>query len=263
VPFITVVVESAGERISQKIRRMCISVLMVLFHWGWVCLSVSMFHDVAYFRYPEHLQKGSGNFMRNGFHATWLTDHIITVSGYQKMRSSKRHKVRPEKISVVYKRDHRQLSTYRWSQKSGKNNSQGRPYFISRRYSSEILTWSAFEFQIFLSHRMFNWSSLVVKPGTQKMSIVPLNKVNLKMKSTFPGMYPSNAVSLVASAELWSIRCTGFGSLNSLWCTVICSNVSPFPKWPAIQPYYLIQWMRSNWVVICDPLQRICSSGKY
>ena len=205
---------------------------------------VSMFHDVAYFRYPEHLQPRIRN-----FYANWIprfmayTDHIITVSEFSKTEIIEAYKVRPEKISVVYNgiTDSYQPIGDAQKEEIRKQFTQGRPYFLylgAIHPRKNVLTLvKAFEqfkaaspsdYQLILAGRNA-WHTKDVFEAIEKSPFK--NEIHL------PGYVPtSNAVSLVAAAEamIYPSLYEGFGLplVEAMACgvPVICSNVSSLPE---------------------------------
>lgn len=94
---------------------------------------VAMVHDVAFLRYPEHLQPRIREFYKK-----WMprylayADHIITVSEFSKSELISGYNLLPDKISVVYNGI---TDTYRPVNEDQKKNTReryamGRPYFL-------------------------------------------------------------------------------------------------------------------------------------
>ena len=205
---------------------------------------VSMFHDVAYFRYPEYLQPRIRN-----FYAKWIprfmayTDHIITVSEFSKKEIIEAYNVRPEKISVVYNgiTDSYQPIGDVQKEEVRKKYTQGRPYFLylgAIHPRKNVLTLIK-AFNQFKSSGTSDVQLIIAgrKAWHTEDVFRAIEQSPFKNEIHLPGYVPtSNAVSLVASAEamIYPSLYEGFGLplVEAMACgvPVICSNVSSLPE---------------------------------
>jgi glycosyltransferase involved in cell wall biosynthesis len=205
---------------------------------------VSMFHDVAYLRYPEYLQPRIRN-----FYDKWIprfmayTDHIITVSEFSKNEIIDGYKIRPEKITVVYNgvTDRYQPITAVQKEEVKKQYTLGRPYFLylgAIHPRKNVLTLvKAFEHykssgpsdvQLIIAGRNA-WHTKDVADA--------IAQSNFKSEIHLPGYVPTDkATSLVGAAEamIYPSLYEGFGLplVEAMACgvPVICSNVSSLPE---------------------------------
>jgi len=205
---------------------------------------VSMFHDVAYLRYPKHLQPRIRK-----FYANWMpqymaeTDHIITVSEFSKKEIIDGYKIHPDKISVVYNgitNAYQPLDEQR-KEEVRMQYTQGRPYLLylgAIHPRKNVLTlvkafeqfksWANNDFQIIIAGRKA-WHTEDVYQVIEKSKYK--NDIHL------PGYVSTDhATSLVAAATamIYPSLYEGFGLplVEAMACgvPVICSNVSSLPE---------------------------------
>ena len=205
---------------------------------------VSMFHDVAYLRYPEYLQPRIRK-----FYAKWIpryiayTQHIITVSEFSKSELIDGYKVHPDKISVVYNGitdaykplDAAQQDVIR------KKYTQGRPYFVflgALHPRKNVLTLVK-AFDHFKSSHSSDVQLILAGRDAwhNKELFETIEKSPFKKEIHLPGyVRTEDAVPLVASAEamIYPSIYEGFGlpMVEAMACgvPVICSNVSSLPE---------------------------------
>ena len=205
---------------------------------------VSMFHDVAYLRYPEYLQPRIRK-----FYAKWIpryiayTQHIITVSEFSKRELIDGYKVHPDKISVVHNGitdDYKPIDEVRQAEIRNQYT-QGRPYFIFlgalHPRKNVIKLVKAFD------HFKASQSSDVqlILAGRDawhnKELFETIEKSPFKKEIHLPGyVRTEDAVPLVASAAamIYPSIYEGFGLpvVEAMACgvPVICSNVSSLPE---------------------------------
>lgn len=205
---------------------------------------VSMFHDVAYLRYPEYLQPRIRK-----FYAKWIprylayTQHIITVSEFSKSELIDGYNVHPDKISVVYNGITDAYQPLDNAQQDVTRNkyTQGRPYFVflgALHPRKNVLTLvKAFD------HFKTNYKSDVqlILAGRNawhnKELFETIQKSPFTKEIHLPGyVRTEDAVPLVASAEamIYPSIYEGFGLpvVEAMACgvPVICSNVSSLPE---------------------------------
>jgi len=205
---------------------------------------VSMVHDVAYLRYPEHLQPRI-----RAFYKKWMprylsyTDHIITVSEFSKSEIIAGYNIPADKISVVYNGITSAYKPVSEEQKkiTRERYTNGRPYFVylgAIHPRKNILTLvKAFEHfksagpsdhQLVLAGRASWHTEEVFKAIAQSQ---------WKDSIHLPGyIATADATTLVASAEamIYPSLYEGFGLplVEAMACgvPVICSNVSSLPE---------------------------------
>jgi glycosyltransferase involved in cell wall biosynthesis len=205
---------------------------------------VSMFHDVAYLRYPEHLQPRIRR-----FYAKWIprymayTNHIITVSEFSKKEIIEGYGVSPEKISVVYNGTTHTYKPLDALQKESvrRQYTQGRPYLLylgAIHPRKNVLTLIK-AFEHFKSTVASDFQLVVAGRKAWHTEDVFLAIENSKFKKEIhlPGYVPTaHAVHLVgaATAMVNPSFYEGFGlplvEAMASGVPVICSNVSSFPE---------------------------------
>ena len=205
---------------------------------------VSMFHDVAYLRYPEYLQPRIRK-----FYAKWIprylayTQHIITVSEFSKSELIDGYKVHPDKISVVYNGitdAYKPLNNVQQDETRNKYT-QGRPYFVflgALHPRKNVLTLV----KAFDHFKSYNSSDVqLILAGRDawhnKDLFETIEKSPFKKEIHLPGyVRTDDAVPLVASASamIYPSIYEGFGLpvVEAMACgvPVICSNVSSLPE---------------------------------
>jgi glycosyltransferase involved in cell wall biosynthesis len=205
---------------------------------------VSMFHDVAYLRYPEHLQPRIRN-----FYAKWMprymaeTDHIITVSEFSKKEIIDGYKINPDKISVVYNGitdSYQPLDDVRKTEVR-QEYTQGRPYFLylgAIHPRKNVLTLVR-AFEQYKTSANNDYQLIVAGRSAWHTEDVfqAIEKSKFKNDIHLPGYVSTdNATSLVgaATAMIYPSLYEGFGLpvVEAMACgvPVICSNVSSLPE---------------------------------
>ena len=205
---------------------------------------VSMVHDVAFLRYPEHLQPRI-----RAFYKKWMprylayTDHIVTVSEFSKSELIAGYNVHPDKISVVYNGI---TDTYKPVDENQKRSTRekyanGRPYFLylgAIHPRKNILTLiKAFE-QFKSSHLSGHQLVLAGRASWHTEEVFKaIAQSQWKDSIHLPGYIPTaDAATLVGSAEamIYPSLYEGFGLplVEAMACgvPVICSNVSSLPE---------------------------------
>lgn len=205
---------------------------------------VSMVHDVAYLRYPEHLQPRI-----RAFYKKWMprylayTDHIITVSEFSKSEIIAGYNIPADKISVVYNgitdaykpvsEDQKKITRDRYT--------NGRPYFVylgAIHPRKNILTLvRAFE-QFKSSHPSDHQLVLAGRASWHTEEVFKaIADSKWKDDIHLPGyIATADATALVGSAEamIYPSLYEGFGLplVEAMACgvPVICSNVSSLPE---------------------------------
>lgn len=205
---------------------------------------VSMVHDVAYLRYPEHLQPRIRD-----FYDTWMprylayTDHIITVSEFSKSEIISGYNIPADKISVVYNgitdtykpitEDQKTITRDRYA--------QGRPYFVylgAIHPRKNILTLVK-AFEQFKSSQTSDHQLVLAGRASWHTEDVFKAIADSQWKDGIhlPGYIPTaDATSLVGGAEamIYPSLYEGFGLplVEAMACgvPVICSNVSSLPE---------------------------------
>ncbi len=205
---------------------------------------VSMVHDVAFLRYPEHLQPRIRDFYKK-----WMprylayTDHIITVSEFSKRELIAGYNLPPDKISVVYNGI---TDTYKPVSEDQKKTTRDRysksnPYFlylgaIHPRKNIQTLVKA---FEQFKSSTSSGLQLVLAGRASWHTEEVFHAIANSPFKESIhlPGyVSTSDATALVASAEamIYPSLYEGFGLplVESMACgvPVICSNVSSLPE---------------------------------
>ena len=205
---------------------------------------VSMVHDVAYLRYPEHLQPRI-----RAFYKKWMgrylayTDHIITVSEFSKREIIAGYNIPADKISVVYNgiTDAYKPVSEAQKKKTKDRYTNGRPYFVylgAIHPRKNILTLvKAFE-QFKSSHPSDHQLVLAGRASWHTEEVFKtITESKWKDSIHLPGyVATTEATSLVASAEamIYPSLYEGFGLplVEAMACgvPVICSNVSSLPE---------------------------------
>lgn len=205
---------------------------------------VSMFHDVAYLRYPEFLQPRI-----SAFYKKWIprylayTDHIITVSEFSKSEIVSGYNISPEKISVV----HNGITAgYKPVNPETQKNTRkkyvdGKPYFLylgaihpRKNIHTLVRGFNQFksehpsDIQLVLAGR----ASWLTEELSNAIADSPW-----KSEIKLPGYIATDeAIALVGSAEamIYPSFYEGFGLplVEAMACgvPVICSNVSSLPE---------------------------------
>lgn len=205
---------------------------------------VSMVHDVAYLRYPEHLQPRIRLFY-NKWMPRYLayTDHIITVSEFSKSEIIAGYNIPADKISVVYNGITDAYKPVSEEQKKITKDryTNGRPYFVylgAIHPRKNILTLvKAFE-QFKSSHPSDHQLVLAGRASWHTEEVFKaIDESKWKDAIHLPGyIATADATSLVASAEvmIYPSLYEGFGLplVEAMACgvPVICSNVSSLPE---------------------------------
>jgi len=205
---------------------------------------VSMFHDVAYLRYPEYLQPRIRN-----FYTKWIpkymahTDHIITVSEFSKKELIVGYNINPEKISVVYNgitNSYRPIDPSRIDEVR-KKYANGRPYFLylgAIHPRKNVLTLvKAFEHFKKSTHSNIHLVLAGRDAWHTKELFLAIEQSEFKGDIHLPGyVSTADATSLVAAAEvmIYPSLYEGFGLpvVEAMACgvPVICSHVSSLPE---------------------------------
>jgi glycosyltransferase involved in cell wall biosynthesis len=205
---------------------------------------VSMVHDVAYLRYPEHLQPRIRSFYKK-----WMprylayTDHIITVSEFSKSEIISGYNIPADKISVVYNgiTDSYKPASEEQKKKTRDRYTNGKPYFVylgAIHPRKNILTLvKAFE-QFKSSYISDHQLVLAGRPSWHTEEVFKaIGQSQWKNSIHLPGYIPtSDATTLVGSADamIYPSLYEGFGLplVEAMACgvSVICSNVSSLPE---------------------------------
>lgn len=205
---------------------------------------VSMVHDVAFLRYPEHLQPRIRTFYKK-----WMprylayTDHIITVSEFSKSELIAGYNIHPEKITVVYNGVTDAYKPVDETQKKITRDkyTKGRPYFVylgAIHPRKNILTLVK-AFEKFKSSHPSDHQLVLAGRASWHTEEVFKAIAESKWKDTIhlPGyIATADATALVASAEamIYPSLYEGFGLplVEAMACDVpvICSNVSSLPE---------------------------------
>lgn len=205
---------------------------------------VSMFHDVAYLRYPEYLQPRIRK-----FYAKWIprylayTQHIITVSEFSKSELIDGYNVHPDKISVVYNGITDAYQPLDNAQQDVTRNkyTQGRPYFVflgALHPRKNVLTLVR-AFDHFKANNTSDVQLILAGRDAwhNKELFETIQKSPFTKEIHLPGyVRTEDAVPLVASAEamIYPSIYEGFGLpvVEAMACgvPVICSNVSSLPE---------------------------------
>ncbi len=205
---------------------------------------VSMFHDVAYLRYPEFLPSHM-----SAFYKKWIprymayTDHIITVSEFSKSEIVSGYNIRPDKISVVYNgitNSYQPISDEKKRETRLKYTS-GKPYllYLGAIHPRKNILTLINGFNQFKAERKTD-VQLVIAGRTAWQTEEVTNAITQspwKQDIKLPGyVATAEAVALVGSAEamVYPSLYEGFGLplLEAMACgvAVICSNVSSLPE---------------------------------
>lgn len=205
---------------------------------------VSMVHDVAYLRYPEHLQPRI-----RAFYKKWMgrylayTDHIITVSEFSKREIIAGYNIPADKISVVYNGITDAYKPIREEQKKHTRDryTNGKPYFVylgAIHPRKNILTLVK-AFEHFKSSHPSEHQLVLAGRASWHTEEVFKAIAESKWKDSIhlPGyIATAEATTLVASAEamIYPSLYEGFGLplVEAMACgvPVICSNVSSLPE---------------------------------
>jgi len=205
---------------------------------------VSMVHDVAYLRYPEHLQPRI-----RAFYKKWMprylayTDHIITVSEFSKSEIIAGYNVPADKISVVYNGITDVYKPVSEEQKkiTRERYSNSKPYFVylgAIHPRKNILTLVK-AFEQFKSSNPSDHQLVLAGRASWHTEEVFKSIAESKWKDSIhlPGyIATAEATALVASAEamIYPSLYEGFGLplVEAMACgvPVICSNVSSLPE---------------------------------
>lgn len=205
---------------------------------------VSMVHDVAYLRYPEHLQPRI-----RAFYKKWMgrylayTDHIITVSEFSKREIIAGYNIPADKISVVYNGITDAYKPISEEQKKHTRDryTNGKPYFVylgAIHPRKNILTLVK-AFEHFKSSHPSEHQLVLAGRASWHTEEVFKTITESKWKDSIhlPGyVATTEATSLVASAEamIYPSLYEGFGLplVEAMACgvPVICSNVSSLPE---------------------------------
>jgi glycosyltransferase involved in cell wall biosynthesis len=205
---------------------------------------VSMVHDVAYLRYPEHLQPRI-----RAFYKKWMprylayTDHIITVSEFSKSEIIAGYNIPADKISVVYNGITDAYKPVSDEQKkiTRARYTNGRPYFVylgAIHPRKNILTLVR-AFEQFKSSHPSDHQLVLAGRASWHTEEVFKTIADSKWKDAIhlPGyIATADATALVASAEamIYPSLYEGFGLplVEAMACgvPVICSNVSSLPE---------------------------------
>ncbi len=205
---------------------------------------VSMFHDVAYLRYPEFLTPRI-----SAFYKKWIprylayTDHIITVSEFSKSEIVSGYNIHPDKISVVYNgiTDSYKPVSDEVKKETRNKYADGHPYFlylgaIHPRKNIHTLVQA---FNQFKSEHQCDTQLVLAGRASWQTEEVTNAIANSPWKSEIklPGYIATDeAVDLVGSAEamIYPSFYEGFGLplVEAMACgvPVICSNVSSLPE---------------------------------
>ena len=205
---------------------------------------VSMVHDVAYLRYPEHLQPRI-----RAFYKKWMgrylayTDHIITVSEFSKREIIAGYNIPADKISVVYNGITDAYKPISEEQKKHTRDryTNGKPYFVylgAIHPRKNILTLVK-AFEHFKSSHPSEHQLVLAGRASWHTEEVFKAIAESKWKDSIhlPGyIATAEATTLVASAEamIYPSLYEGFGLplVEAMACgvPVICSNVSSLPE---------------------------------
>ncbi len=205
---------------------------------------VSMVHDVAYLRYPEHLQPRI-----RAFYKKWMgrylayTDHIITVSEFSKSEIIAGYNIPADKISVVYNgiTDAYQPLSEEQKKHTRDRYTKGKPYFVylgAIHPRKNILTLVK-AFEQFKSSYPSDHQLVLAGRASWHTEEVFKAIAESKWKDSihFLGyIATAEATALVASAEamIYPSLYEGFGLplVEAMACgvPVICSNVSSLPE---------------------------------
>lgn len=205
---------------------------------------VSMVHDIAFLRLPEHLQPRIRN-----FYAKWMprylayTDHIITVSEFSKKELIEGYNINPEKISVVYNgitNAYQPLDNAR-KEETRNQYTQGRPFFVylgaihpRKNILTLVKAFEQFKNAASSDHQLI----LAGRDAWNTRDVFhAIEQSKFKQDIHLPGYVSTdNATSLVASATamVYPSLYEGFGLplVEAMACgvPVICSNVSSLPE---------------------------------
>lgn len=205
---------------------------------------VSMVHDVAYLRYPEHLQPRI-----SAFYKKWMprylayTDHIITVSEFSKSEIIAGYNVPADKISVVYNgiTDVYQPVPTDQKQKTREKYTKGLPYFVylGAIHPRKNLLTLVRAFEQFKSTTPSDQQLVLAgRPSWHTEEVFKaIADSQWKDAIHLPGyIATTDATALVASAEamIYPSLYEGFGlplvEAMASGVPVICSDVSSLPE---------------------------------
>ena len=205
---------------------------------------ISMFHDVAYLRYPEFLQPRI-----SAFYKKWIprylayTDHIITVSEFSKSEIVSGYNIHPDKISVVHNGipDSYKPVSEDIKKETRNTYADGHPYFlylgaIHPRKNIHTLVQAFNQFKS--EHKSDTQLVLAGRASWQTEEVTnAIANSPWKNEIKLPGYIATDeAVALVGSAEvmIYPSFYEGFGLplVEAMACgvPVICSNVSSLPE---------------------------------
>ena len=205
---------------------------------------VSMVHDVAYLRYPEHLQPRI-----RAFYKKWMprylayTDHIITVSEFSKSELIAGYNIHPDKISVVHNGVTETYKPLNNEQKRfmRERYAKGHPFFLylgAIHPRKNVLTLVR-AFEKFKSDHPSDHQLVLAGRASWHTEDVfkSISQSPCKASIHLPGYIPTaEATMLVGSAEamIYPSLYEGFGLplVEAMSCgvPVICSNVSSLPE---------------------------------
>ena len=205
---------------------------------------VSMVHDVAYLRYPEHLQPRI-----RAFYKKWMprylayTDHIITVSDFSKKEIMAGYQIPADKITVVYNgvTDIYKPLDQESKASARKRFASGHPYFVylGAIHPRKNVKTLVHAFEQYKSRSANNHQLVIAGRASWHTEdvIQAIEKSPFKSSIHLPGYVPTaDAVHLVGGAEamIYPSVYEGFGIplIEAMACgvPVICSNVSSLPE---------------------------------
>ncbi len=205
---------------------------------------VSMIHDVAYLRYPEHLPARI-----NAFYKKWIprylayTDHIITVSHFSKSEIMDGYNVPEDKITVVYNgiSDRFQPVDESVKQTTRKKYADGKPYLlylgaIHPRKNVQMLIEA---FTLFKSKKASDLKLVLAGRASWQSEDIQkaIAESPFRNDIRMPGYVSTeDTVPLIGSAEamVYPSLYEGFGLplVEAMACgvPVLCSNVTSLPE---------------------------------
>ena len=205
---------------------------------------VSMVHDVAFLRYPEHLQPRI-----RAFYKKWMprylayTDHIITVSEFSKNELIAGYHLRPEKVSVVYNgiTDIYKPLDAPCRESARKQFANGHPYFVylGAIHPRKNIIHLVKAFEMFKSETPGDHQLVLAGRASWHTEEVfkAIESSRFRSAIHLPGYIPtSEAVRLVGGAEamIYPSVYEGFGLplVEAMACgvPVLCSHVSSLPE---------------------------------
>lgn len=205
---------------------------------------VSMIHDVAYLRYPEHLPARI-----NAFYKKWIprylayTDHIITVSHFSKSEIMDGYNVPEDKITVVYNgiSDRFQPVDDAVKQTTRRKYADGKPYLlylgaIHPRKNVQMLIEA---FNLFRSNKASDLQLVLAGRASWQSEDIQkaINESPFRNDIRMAGYISTeDTVPLIGSAEamIYPSLYEGFGLplVEAMACgvPVLCSNVTSLPE---------------------------------